>query len=414
MRSIEVVELFAGVGGFRVALTRASSSYKVVWFNQWEPGKSSRSQHAWLTYCTAFGEDIDECRKKLTNEDIGLVPVEKIPKHQLLVGGFPCQDYSVAKTLSTAHGLEGKKGVLWWNIYNILKSPHNNSPKYVLLENVDRLLGSPASQRGRDFAVMLSCFNELGYGVEWRIINAADYGMPQRRRRIFILAYKNGTAAFDGISKDPVSFISSTSSIASALPVVANGQFKTFDIDKPQSVSDNFNKNGTLTPFYNCGAMVDGKVTTIKTSPNYSGQFKTLGDVLVASDAVPSSYYIPDHQLPIWQALKGAKKATRRSKSGFEYDYTEGAVQFPDLAEKPSRTIITGEGGAGPSRFKHVVQDDKGLRRLLPVELERLNTFDDHHTAFCSDNQRAFFMGNALVVDVVTQIARKLVKVIEE
>jgi DNA (cytosine-5)-methyltransferase 1 len=67
-------------------------------------------------------------------------------------------------------------------------------PPFGLFENVDRLLKSPATQRGRDFAVMLASLTDLGYVAEWRVINAADYGMPQRRRRVFIAAYRDDTA----------------------------------------------------------------------------------------------------------------------------------------------------------------------------------------------------------------------------
>src|SRR6185436_11149332 len=118
------------------------------------------------------------------------------PDFDMLVGGFPCQDYSVARTLSQAKGLEGKKGVLWWQIHRILKEK-KTKPNLLLLENVDRLLKSPVKQRGRDFAVMLKSLSDLGYIVEWRVINAADYGMPQRRRRVFIFGYRKGTKLYN-------------------------------------------------------------------------------------------------------------------------------------------------------------------------------------------------------------------------
>lgn len=105
----------------------------------------------------------------------------------MVVGGFPCQDRSVAKPLSQAGGIEGKKGVLWWDIYRFL---YLKEPGYVLLENVDRLLKSLASQRGRDSAIMLSCSADLGYSVEWRVVNSAEYGAPQRRKRVYIYAEK--------------------------------------------------------------------------------------------------------------------------------------------------------------------------------------------------------------------------------
>ena len=182
---LKVVELFAGVGGFRLGLEK--SNYKVVWSNQWEP--LTKTQHASMVYEARFGEE------NHSNQDIATVPTDEIPDHDLLCGGFPCQDYSVATTLQNSKGLKGKKGVLWWSIHRILEDK-KNKPKYLFLENVDRLLKSPAKQRGRDFAVMLQSLNELGYAVEWRVINAADYGMPQRRRRIFFIGYHKSTEAY--------------------------------------------------------------------------------------------------------------------------------------------------------------------------------------------------------------------------
>ena len=188
--SLKVVELFAGVGGFRLGLEKIG--FDVVWSNQWEP--STKKQHASMVYEARFGE------KNHSNEDIALVSSDEIPDHDLLCGGFPCQDYSVATTLNNSKGLKGKKGVLWWSIFKILEEKKNKRPKYLFLENVDRLLKSPSDQRGRDFAVMLASLDELDYVVEWRVINAADYGMPQRRRRVFILAYGPGTPQHEGLS----------------------------------------------------------------------------------------------------------------------------------------------------------------------------------------------------------------------
>ena len=183
MENIRVVELFAGVGGFRLGLEQASSCFQTVWANQWEP--SMHSQFAFECYERHFGH-----RPEHVCQDI-VTAKGNIPPHDLLVGGFPCQDYSIAK--KGARGIEGKKGVLWWEINAILRA---HKPRYVLLENVDRLIKSPAWQKGRDFSIILRCFYEAGYAVEWRVINAADYGEAQRRRRTFLFAFRNDTALF--------------------------------------------------------------------------------------------------------------------------------------------------------------------------------------------------------------------------
>ena len=419
---IKVIELFAGVGGFRLGLEgwngkSASSNYKeniespyeVVWSNQWEP--STKVQHASAVYERRFGMD------NHSNKDIASVEVSEIPDHDLLVGGFPCQDYSVATTLKNSKGLIGKKGVLWWSIHKIL-SEKENKPKYLFLENVDRLLISPSGQRGRDFAIILQSLNELGYAVEWRVINAAEFGMPQRRRRIFILAYLNNTEIYENIKNSkPIEWILEDGTLANSFPVTTENksfprQFKLKgDI---VSISENFNKGGKTGMFENSGLMIDGNVTTIKTQPNYEGKFTILKD-LIQNGEVTEEFYINDQDLDKWKYLKGPKKEMRKNADGFEYNYSEGGMIFPDPLDKPSRTIITGEGGKSASRFKHVIQTPKGFRRLSPVELERLNMFPDDHTKLngISDTKRAFFMGNALVVGVIEKIGIALTEKIK-
>lgn len=417
---IKVAELFAGVGGFRLGLEgwngksassnytdKLESSYKVVWSNQWEP--STKVQHASAVYENRFGTE------NHSNEDIEAVVknVESnIPDHDLLVGGFPCQDYSVATTLKNSKGLIGKKGVLWWSIHKIL-SEKEHKPKYLFLENVDRLLISPSKQRGRDFAIILQSLNELGYAVEWRVINAADFGMPQRRRRIFILAYLNTTEIYENLrSTPPVEWILKDGTLASSFPVRSENQLFPKEIKLEGdivSISENFNKNGKVGLFENTGLMINGEVTTIKTHPNYDGAYTILKD-LILNGEVTDDYYISTEDLDKWNYLKGAKKEMRKNADGFEYNYSEGGMIFPDPLDKPSRTIITGEGGKSASRFKHVIQTPKGLRRLSPVELERLNMFPDDHTKLngITDTKRAFFMGNALVVGIIEKIGLAL------
>ena len=404
-KKIRVAELFAGVGGFRLGLEgkNKSGAYSVVWSNQWEP--STKKQHASDVYTARFGNESH------SNVDIARVPTIEIPDHDLLVGGFPCQDYSVARTLSQAQGLSGKKGVLWWEIHRILKDKGVKAPKYLMLENVDRLPKSPAKQRGRDFAVMLASLSDLGYVVEWRVINAAEYGMPQRRKRIYILAYKNATSLQKDLKKtEPTDWLLQKGLMADAFPVTAVSNPKIIElIGDLSKITSDFNKNGEDSPFENAGMMIERKVYTLKTKPKYSGKKKTLGDVLVSEDSVPQEYFVSKKDLSNWEYLKGAKKEERQTKAGFKYSYSEGSMVFPDPLDKPSRTIITAEGGSTPSRFKHLIKTISGkYRRLTPVELERLCMFPDNHTEGVPDARRAFFMGNALVVGVIEQLGKKL------
>lgn len=401
---IRVVELFAGVGGFRIGLESASDAYKTLWNNQWEP--STKHQDASLVYRARFGE------KGHSNKDINLVKTTDIPDHDLLVGGFPCQDYSVAASLSRSGGIEGKKGVLWWQIYRILQEKGDAKPSYIFFENVDRLLNSPASQRGRDFAIILASLADLGYIVEWRVINAADYGMPQRRRRTYIVGYHKDSVIGNKIEAMD-NWVLYDGVMAQAFPLESRiTSISNFKIEgSVQDVSKNFNRDRKDTPFCNAGIMSNRHIFTVDTLPVYSGTSQTLGDILVDENFVPDDFFISDTDLPKWKYEKGAKKISRVSKEGYEYTFSEGGMAFPDYLDRPSRTIITGEGGNSPSRFKHVVLTPSGrYRRLIPMELERLNMFPDNHTYHpdVSDGRRAFLMGNALVCGVIELVGKSL------
>jgi DNA (cytosine-5)-methyltransferase 1 len=312
----------------------------------------------------------------------------------------------VARTLNQALGIVGKKGVLWWEIHRLLAM---RRPRFLFLENVDRLLKSPAAQRGRDFAIMLATLDQLGYEVEWRVVNAADYGFPQKRRRVLIV----GRWAADA-PRDPNEVLYA-GTLARALPVMPGpmlSQIGTISIvGDAVEVSEGFGARRGETPFQSAGYMSHRQVWTLDLDPAWDGPRLTLGDVLEPSAEVPEVFFIPDVQLPTWRYLKGAKREQRHHKAtGTPYFYVEGPIPFPDRTDWPSRTILTGEGGSTPSRFKHIIQADDGrYRRLTPRELERLNGFPDDWTATgMSDGRRAFMMGNALIVGLVERVGREL------
>lgn len=419
-----VVELFAGVGGFRIGLEKLDSGWDTVWFSQWEPGKTK--QWAYDCYIRHFGDSLDIDGNSHTGDDINIVDKHKIPDHDLLVGGFPCQDYSVAHPLSSAFGIEGKKGVLWWQIRDILILKR---PPFVLLENVDRLLKSPANQRGRDFGIMLTCFAQLGYSVEWRVVNAADYGAPQRRRRIFIFAYQNHTQYAKKMSKiDYFNLITKNGFMASSFPISGyesmgivnlpltdvsfynkkkfyeNGYAKS-DSDLI-SVSNEFKFN-----FLNAGYMSNGEVYTIEVDPLSED---SLNIIDIAEKNVDERFYISNENLPKWVYLKGAKKIERTAKNGHKYTFSEGAIAFPDPLDKPARTMLTSESTL--NRSTHVIADPATgrLRTLTPTEAERIQVFPDGWTEGMPERMRYFCMGNALVVSMVTRMGKTLDTIIEE
>lgn len=394
-----ICELFAGVGGFRLGFERQSHDWRTVWFSQWEPG--AKNQWAHQCYVAHWG-DID-CN---TGIDIAKVDKSNIPNHNLLVGGFPCQDYSVAHSLSSSHGIEGKKGVLWWQIRDILEA---KQPPFVLLENVDRLLKSPAKQRGRDFGIILACFARLNYSVEWRVINAAEYGAAQRRRRVFIFAYKNDTNYGEQKNNEnPDNIILNTGLFARVFPISENSNVKNekFIFEDLLIISNEFKFE-----FKNAGYMSNGQIYTCEVKAQLEESIPLID---IIENNVSEEFYI-NNNIEKWEYLKGSKKINRTSKDGHSYVFSEGAIAFPDLLNLPARTMLTSE--ATLNRSTHVIRDivTNNLRLITPVEAERIQGFDDDWTnTGMPKKMRYFCMGNALVVPMITRMASIIEEIFDE
>ena len=401
-----VVELFAGVGGFRCGLNHVTlendkvienGNWDFLWANQWEP--ATKTQEAFECYVKRFGETGS------SNIDIFQVDKKKIPDHNLLVGGFPCQDYSVAKTLSSSKGIEGKKGVLWWAIIDTIKA---KKTPFLLLENVDRLLVSPAKQRGRDFGIILRSLHDLGYAVQWRVINAGEYSQPQKRRRTYFFAYHKSTNYYKSLEGIPASDI-----------IFNKGVFKDFKTTEREvefnviNISFDYYKDLTTVSdsfkfdFYNAGIMVDGKIYTSKLKP-VENPIKSLRSVR-EKGIVDEKYFLSAEKIKSFEYLKGGKRIPRIKPNGEPYTYSEGSMPFPDNLDSPARTMLTSESGT--SRMTHVIEDlkTKKLRLLTPKECERINGFPDNWTnTGMSDKKRYFMMGNALVVGIIEIIGNEI------
>lgn len=419
---LTVVELFAGVGGFRVGINNINKydknngraiengDWEFVWANQWEP--STKMQSAFDCYTTRFGKN------NVSNVDINKVNKKEIPNHSLLVGGFPCQDYSVARTLSNELGIKGKKGVLWWDIVDTLLE---KKPPFILLENVDRLLKSPASQRGRDFAVMLKTLDELGYIVQWRMVNAGEYGMPQRRRRIFIFASHTDTNYSQNIINQNNKsdylindgFFNDIFPIQNSQDSIKHKNLTTFK--DALDISNNYNGGKFLTS----GIYLGGEVLNFDVKELSSNSKYTLGDII--TEALPhqegdlEEYIIRDEELEKWEYLKGSKKIERKKPDGTKYYYSEGTMSFPDSLELPARTMLTSENTV--NRSSHVVYDKRieNFRKITEVEAELLQMFPPNWTnTNMSKRQRYFMMGNALVTGVINKLEPKLKMIISK
>ncbi len=408
-----VVELFAGVGGFRCGLNKVmltdgivkeNGNWNFVWANQWEP--STKTQDAFNCYIKRFGDG------NASNIDIFKVNKKEIPDHTLLVGGFPCQDYSVAQTLSNSRGIEGKKGVLWWAIADVLKTKR---PPFVLLENVDRLLLSPAKQRGRDFGVILRTFMDNGYAVQWRVINAGEYGLPQKRRRIFIFAYHKTTNYYKSLTKTNLHDIIFNEGIFAKQFPIKNEELNYSTADLSKKSYDNLVEisNKFKAQFYNAGIMLNGKVYSSKVEKDCTNIYPLKNIIL--KDKVDDKYFLNEETLEKFKYLKGTKRIPRIKPNGESYMYTEGAMPCPDNLEAPARTMLTSEGGI--SRTTHIVEDyiTKKIRLLTPLECERINGFPDNWTnTGMTDKRRNFMMGNALVVGIIERLGNEIELIIEK
>ena len=395
---LRVAELFAGVGGFRLGLQAAG--HKVVWSNQWEPGK--RAQWASDCYVRRFGPEGH------LNQDICDIDATTIPDHDLLVGGFPCQDYSVAATLDKSGGIEGKKGVLWWEIVRVVREKR---PPYLLLENVDRLLKSPARQRGRDFGIALASLANLGYRVEWRVLNAADHGNAQRRRRVFIFGAHERTVAGRRIARDAKchDYLTRQGFFAGCFPVREASVSVVEDLGADVKLDRRLTvlSRGFGFDFQNSGVMVDHEVWTRKVEARRDPLVPLASKL---DQTVGEEFFVAEDAIEDWRYMKGSKREERVAKNGHRYLYTEGAIPFPDHLDQPARTLLTGEGGTSPSRIKHLILDPtaKRYRVLTPTECERINGFPEGWTEGMPPRWRYFTMGNALVVGLVERMAHYL------
>ncbi|MHC5247505.1 DNA (cytosine-5-)-methyltransferase [Enterococcus sp. LJL90] len=431
---MKIFSMFDGVGGFIVGLNNSDPNFfHTTYSNQFEPSK--KSQDAFEVGLYQFPE------MSHINTDVELIPDEKFEEMKsngvdMIVGGFPCQDYSVARSKKHELGIEGKKGVLFWQI---IRAVNHINPKYLILENVDRLLKSPSKQRGRDFAIMLAAFNELGYSVEWRVINAAEYGRAQRRRRVFFFVYRNDTRwakhldimyensrPIDNLldNEDPHKYdeyIFKTGLFARQFPIVnfpykSRHSFSSLSADVVE-VSDYF--TGKI---WNTGVMRHGKYYTIDTKPTMEEIPINLKDIILPESEIPKNYYISGEKLEKFKYLRGAKRVNRTSADGHEYIYSEGGMSPYDSLDLPGRTMLTSEGTI--NRSTHLLFINGKYRLITPIEAERLQDFPDDWTKYkintvgeiseVSDRMRMFFMGNALVTGIVTRIGNELKAIDQE
>jgi len=336
---MKYISLFAGIGGFDLALDRLG--HECVYANDFD-------KYAGQIYNSRFNRQID-------TRDIRLVKTDELPDFDLLVGGFPCQAFSIAgKRL----GFEDTRGTLFFEIARIIK---DKRPKYFLLENVKGLLNH---NRGETFQTILATINELGYESEWQILNSKNHGVPQNRERIFISGYIRGeprpkifpirqtNRVYFESNEDKEKIHNIASTMTARQYASWNGNFVINQINNPTHSNNRVYDSNGISP-------------TLNTMQGGNRQPKLTIPVLT-----------PDRE--------NKRQNGRRLKENGDISYT----------------LVC--------QFVNGVYDGSKIRRLTEIECERLQGFPDNWTEGISSTQRYKCLGNAVTVNVVYELARNL------
>ena len=366
------IELFAGIGGFRYGLEKAGESiqpsikmgslgqdrsstntnkfngnggriytndnkYQCVYANEWD-------KYAADIYEKNFGERPDT--RSITD-----VNVSDIPDHDLLVGGFPCQAFSIA---GKRKGFDDTRGTLFFEIARILQAKR---PRYLLLENVKGLLSHDG---GRTFQIILQTLDELGYDLQWQVLNSKNFGVPQNRERVFIVGHLRE-------QRRP----------------------EVFPIRENEPISGGQSEPG------------QGRTQTEVSATVRGGNMKADHTFIIAKDGKPKNKNYAS------TLSGGAHSGGNHSDMTMIHNVYGGfgETEFREFKDY-SPTIRTPKGGG----HLPMVKELQTIRRLTPVECERLQGFPDGWTTGVSDTQRYKCLGNAVTTNVITGIGERLIR----
>jgi len=353
---MKFIDLFAGIGGFRYGLEKANQNKQlareITTSRRHKPnnnGGLGKNKNEWFVcvYSNEYNKYASQIYKKHYGEcdtrDIRTVKVNEIPDHDLLCAGFPCQSFSIA---GKRKGFEDTRGTLFFEIARIAK---HKRPRYLLLENVKGLL---SHEQGKTFQTIIGVLADLGYGVEWQVLNSKHFGVPQNRERVFIVGH------LGGIGERKV------------FPIGENGEFSDKEQQQPifreiqtrkQKDSSNANRKDAQ----------NGK----------NGQLHYIG------------------------GIEGKRKKWLEDGKDNSRNFSQGQRVYSDKGI--SSTLAGNAGGLGGKTGLY--QIDMKIRRLTPTECERLQGFPDGWTEGISDTQRYKCLGNAVTTNVIEAIGKKLI-----
>jgi DNA (cytosine-5)-methyltransferase 1 len=354
---MKAISLFAGVGGFDLALERNGisvvASVEIDKKAQKVLEKHFPNSKLFDDVCTIEGKDLYE---------LGFEPADGI-----LVGGFPCQDLSVAGKRA---GLAGGRSGLFWEIHRLLAE---TKTKYFILENVPGLL---SSNEGRDFGIVIGSLAQLGYGVAWRVLDAQHFGVPQRRRRVFIV----GCLGDDG--RTPAQILA-----------IAEGRGRYLEKSKQQEKSITTSTASSLGDI-GVEELINDPILFQATRNENIRIFEKHSPTLAVAGWLRSLHVFSMHG-----AMIGRSETAGPKGSGF----------FGD--NEPSYTLTAS------SQARHgvvtIAENASMVRRLTPVECERLQGFPDNWTDGQTDGHRYKQMGNAVAVPVIEFLIKNLNEIIK-
>jgi DNA (cytosine-5)-methyltransferase 1 len=430
---MRVLDLFSGIGGFALGFERAG--FTTVGFC--EVDQQARAVLSRHFPSVPVYEDV---------HDVNATTTESLGRIDCNTGGFPCQDVSVAGRRA---GLAGERSGLWFEFHRVIAELR---PGWVVIENVPGLL---SSNEGRDFAVILRGLVERGYGVAWRVLDAQFAGVPQRRRRVFIVGHLGGGRAAQVLFEResypgyPATISEAQSSVAGpsegspgksishALTAHGSGRYdpdgETF-IARPllgggnlrhdassetyitaidvRNLRDNGPVSGTLQAkeqgyslnYQNPIAFDFQAAGSERTQIDRAGDYAQLLANRVDAIAFSPAYY------------------TRGGKAGGKPSPLAGTLQASDSHQGDRAQVVgtlaaSGAGTARPAgqeNERDFLIHQQGVRRLTPIECERLQGFPDDWTDGQSDTARYRQLGNAVAVPVVQWIASRIMQVEQE
>jgi len=360
-KEIRIADLFGGVGGFRLGIERATNKEnREIEQQQQSKGANIRHNRNKLntsssrgrgrenkrdtTYSCVFYSEIDKYAVQTYNKnfkenhkptDITKIRAKDIPNFDILCGGFPCQAFSIA---GKRRGFQDTRGTLFFEIARIIKTKR---PKIVFLENVKGLLNH---NKGETFRTIIQTISELGYNVQWMVLNSKFFGVPQNRERVFIIGSLRGECRPE---------------------ILPFGEINEINNQKQQK------QEQYIMDLYNNKIHSDRSPTL--TEPHHN----TLRVMTQVHNMQPRSPNRP---------------SLKYSSGG------SGHLQRDDIS------YCLDGGNTNAVEF-----NDMKIRRLTPIECERLQGFPDNWTEGVSDTQRYKQMGNAVTVNVIEAIARKLI-----